>query len=250
MPPMTSLPRWARFCTIVFPPLALVVLWRSGVRLWSKLLGSLGLVALSVPYAALIIFLLIRFTGLEVEWRGGYIPALTYHKTRPDFTALELVLMGRGPHLSRWALASRADVARAREALEELGIGALAGRALGALSGGERRLVMLARALTQAPELLLLDEPTAFLDVRHQVQTLALVRRRVEAGMAAVAVLHDVNLAAAFATKALLLGGGRVLGSGDAGEVLATERLQALYGVSIATATSAAGQRLFGPATG
>ena len=168
----------------------------------------------------------------------------------PDFTALELVLMGRSPHLSRWALASRADVARATAALEELGIGALAGRPLGALSGGERRLVMLARALTQAPELLLLDEPTAFLDIRHQIQTLALVRRRVEAGMGAVAVLHDVNLAAAFAGKVLLLSGGRVLASGETREVLSPERLQALYGVPIASATAPSGQRLFGPEHG
>lgn len=182
-----------------------------------------------------------RELARRVAWVPQSVDAL------PDFTAMELVLMGRAPHLSRWALASRADVARARAALEELGIGPLAGRALGALSGGERRLVMLARALTQAPELLLLDEPTAFLDVRYQVQTLALVRRRVEAGMAAVAVLHDVNLAAAFATRALLLRGGRALASGDAGEVLATGRLEALYGVPIATATSAGGQQLFGP---
>jgi cobalamin transport system ATP-binding protein len=184
----------------------------------------------------------------ELARRAAWVPQSV--DALPDFTAMELVLMGRGPHLSRWALASRADVERAREALEALGIGHLAARALGALSGGERRLVMLARALTQAPELLFLDEPTAFLDVRHQVQTLALVRRRVEEGMAAVAVLHDVNLAAAFATQVLLLAGGRVLASGSAGEVLATERLQALYGVTIASATSASGQRLFGPATG
>ncbi|HVE82371.1 MAG TPA: ABC transporter ATP-binding protein [Myxococcales bacterium] len=182
-----------------------------------------------------------RALARRVAWVPQHSDAL------PDFTALELVLMGRSPHLSRWALASSADVAKARAALEELGIGALAGRTLGALSGGERRLVLLARALAQAPELLLLDEPTAFLDVRHQVEALSLLRRRVEGGMAAVAVLHDVNLAAAFAGKALLLGGGRVLAQGDAREVLHPERLAALYGVPIASASSASGQRLFAP---
>ena len=181
----------------------------------------------------------------ELARRVAWVPQGT--DPLPDFTALEVVLMGRGPHRSRWGMSSSADVTRARAALEELGIGALAGRALGALSGGERRLVMMARALTQAPELLLLDEPTAFLDVRHQVETLALVRRRVEGGLGVVAVLHDVNLAAAFATSVVLLSGGRVLASGDARQVLAPERLSALYGVPITTATAAAGQRLFGP---
>jgi iron complex transport system ATP-binding protein len=182
---------------------------------------------------------------MELARRVAWVPQGS--DALPDFTALELVLMGRGPHLSRWGLASRADVAKAAAALEELGIGALAGRALGALSGGERRLVMLARALTQEPELLLLDEPTAFLDVRHQVETLALVKKRVERGMGVVAVLHDVNLAAAFAGKALLLAGGRALASGPAREVLVPERLSALYRVPIASATAAAGQQLFGP---
>lgn len=181
----------------------------------------------------------------ELARRVAWVPQAA--DALPDFTALELVLMGRGPHLTRWAMASRADVARATGALEELGIGALAGRPLGALSGGERRLVMLARALTQEPELLLLDEPTAFLDVRHQVETLALVKRRVERGMAAVAVLHDVNLAAAFAGQALLLSGGRALASGPAQEVLVPGRLSALYGVPIASAMASTGQQLFGP---
>lgn len=165
----------------------------------------------------------------------------------PDFTALEVALMGRSPHLSRWALPARADVQRARDALAELGVGELAGRSMGALSGGERRLVMLARALVQSPELLLLDEPTAFLDVRHQVETLALVRRRVEAGMAVVAVLHDVNLAAAFATQVVLLSNGTALGHGPARDVLVPERLEALYGVPMMAASGASGQLLFAP---
>ena len=181
----------------------------------------------------------------ELARRVAWVPQSP--EAVPDFTALELVLMGRSPHLSRWALASRADVARATAALEELGIGALVGRALGALSGGERRLVMLARALTQAPELLLLDEPTAFLDVAHQVGTLARVRARVDAGLGAVAVLHDVNLAAAFATHALLLRDGQVLAQGPVDTVLERERLEALYGLPLEMAQAPSGARLFAP---
>jgi outer membrane protein assembly factor BamB len=78
-----------RFWTLLVPPVAIVLLWLRPTRLWRKLLGSIGLLLLTIGYVASIIFLLIRFTGLEVEWRGGYIPALTYHKTRPNFEALE-----------------------------------------------------------------------------------------------------------------------------------------------------------------
>src|SRR5947209_6749074 len=78
-----------RLWALLFPPVAFVLLWVSGIELWRKLLGSFTLLLWSGVYTAVIIVLLIRFTGLEVEWRGGYIPRLTYHKTRPDFAALE-----------------------------------------------------------------------------------------------------------------------------------------------------------------
>lgn len=149
------------------------------------------------------------------------------------FSGLELALMGRAPHLGAWGLPSAADVQRARAALQDLGVEHLADRALNEASGGERRLVWLARALVQAPQLLLLDEPTAFLDVRHQVAVLKYVRARVDAGLAAVAVLHDVNQAAAWATHALLLKDGRVQAAGPAREVLTGERLRALFDVAV-----------------
>ncbi len=149
------------------------------------------------------------------------------------FTGLELALMGRAPHLGSWGLPSASDVTRARAALAELGVEHLADRPLTQASGGERRLVWLARALVQAPELLLLDEPTAFLDLRHQVAVLRQVRLRVDAGLAAVAVLHDVNQASAWATHAMLLKDGRVQAAGPAGEVLTKESLSALYQVPI-----------------
>ncbi len=149
------------------------------------------------------------------------------------FTGLELALMGRAPHLGAWGLPSAFDVGRAQVALEELGVAHLANRPLTEASGGERRLVWLARALVQAPELLLLDEPTAFLDVRHQVAVLRHVRTRVDAGLAALAVLHDVNQAAAWATHTMLLKRGRVQASGPTAEVLTKDSLSALYELAV-----------------
>jgi iron complex transport system ATP-binding protein len=163
------------------------------------------------------------------------------------FSGLELVLMGRAPHLSRWGLPAHGDVARARACLEELGIAHLAARSSTAMSGGERRLLLLARALVQEPRLLLLDEPTAFLDLKHQVDALARVRARLGPGFGAVAVLHDLNLAAAFADRVLLLREGRVLAQGPVAEVLEAKRLESLYQVPIAVGRSETGQPLFAP---
>ncbi len=163
------------------------------------------------------------------------------------FTGLELVLMGRAPHLGAWGVPSERDVALARAALEELGIAHLAGRRTGELSGGEKRLLLLARALAQGPELLLLDEPTAFLDLHHQVHVLQRVRARVDGGLAAVAVLHDANLAASVADYVLLLREGGVLGLGPAAEWLSAPRLEALYGLPMVEAVAPDGARAFLP---
>ncbi len=163
------------------------------------------------------------------------------------FTGLELVLMGRSPHLGVWGLPSARDVQLARAALEELGIAHLAGRRTRELSGGERRLLLLARALAQGPELLLLDEPTAFLDLRHQVHVLERVRARVDRGLAAVAVLHDANLAASVSDFVLLLREGSVLGVGPAAQWLSAAKLAALYGLPMVEATAPDGARAFAP---
>jgi iron complex transport system ATP-binding protein len=165
----------------------------------------------------------------------------------PGFTGLELVLMGRAPHLGPWGLPGAHDLAVARAALEALEVPHLAGRIVSTLSGGERRLLLTARALAQEPELLLLDEPTAFLDLHHQVSLLERVRARVQQGLAAVAVLHDPNLAAGFADHVLLLRDGRVLGQGPAQALLDAERLGALYGLPLAEAVTAGGARLVAP---
>ncbi len=163
------------------------------------------------------------------------------------FTGLELVLMGRAPHQGAWGLPGPKDLAVARAVLTELGIVHLAGRVVSRLSGGERRLLLVARALAQEPALLLLDEPTAFLDLQHQAQVLERVRARAREGLAAIAVLHDPNLAAAFADQALLLRDGRVLGQGASAELLDAERLGRLYGLGLAEARTESGHRLFAP---
>jgi iron complex transport system ATP-binding protein len=202
---------------------------------------------------------LLPWDGGEVEVEGR--PVAAYGRTAlarlcawvpqeldadAGFTGLELAVMGRSPHLSGWGVPQEADLALARAALSELGISHLAARGTQAMSGGERRLLSLARALVQAPRLLLLDEPTAFLDLRHQFEALACVRRRVDVGLSAVAVLHDVNLAASFADKVLLLRDGKVLAQGGR-EVLSPDTLHALYDVPIAAAQTPEGQALFAP---
>lgn len=196
----------------------------------------------------------VRLLGRErADWepralarRVAWVPQTVEHTE--GFRGLELVLMGRSPHLGLWGLTSERDVALARAVMEELGVAHLADRSGEALSGGERRMLLLARGLVQGPELLLLDEPTAFLDVAHQVGALERVRARVDAdGLGAVAVLHDVNLAAAFATHVLLLRDGRVLASGRVDEVLERERLEALYDLPMEMAVAPSGARLFAP---
>jgi iron complex transport system ATP-binding protein len=161
----------------------------------------------------------------------AWVPQVTDDDT--GFTGLELALMGCAPRLSAWGLPSAADTALAHQALAELDVGHLAQRPLSEVSGGERRRAWLARALVQQPQLLVLDEPTAFLDVRHQVETLRAVRARVERGLAVLAVLHDVNLAAHVATHALLLKAGRVLAAGAVHDVLTAPRLSELYDIAM-----------------
>ncbi len=177
--------------------------------------------------------------ALDVAW----VPQVTTDDS--GFSGLEVALMGCAPRLGPWGLPSSSDVARAREALAEMDASSVADRPMGELSGGERRRVWLARALVQAPKLLVLDEPTAFLDVRHQVEMLRVVGRRVAEGLGVLAVLHDVNLAARFATHVLLLKGGRVQASGPVAEVLTAEHLSALYDVPMGPPTQ--GEPLFVP---
>ena len=146
------------------------------------------------------------------------------------FTALEVVLMGRAPHLSALAFPRARDLAIAREAMARLEVAEVEGRPLDRLSGGERQRVLLARALAQEPEVLLLDEPTTHLDLRHQAGIHDVVRALArERGRAVVSVLHDLNLAALFCDRLMLLAGGVVVGQGSPEAVLTVDALQQAY---------------------
>ncbi|MBI2931452.1 MAG: ABC transporter ATP-binding protein [Planctomycetes bacterium] len=143
-----------------------------------------------------------------------------------EFTCLEVVLMGRAPHLARFQAESPRDLEIVRRAMERTETWALRDRLVTGLSGGERQRVVLARAIAQEPRVLLLDEPTVHLDLGHQVQAMSMVR---ELGCAVVAVMHDLNLAAAFCRRLMLLEGGRIVAAGTPEEVLTREHLERVY---------------------
>jgi iron complex transport system ATP-binding protein len=150
------------------------------------------------------------------------------------FTVQQVVMMGRNPYLGRFQLETGQDRRVAEESMRRTQILDLAGRLVHTLSGGERQRVLIARALTQQPRLLLLDEPTANLDVQHQLRILNLVRGLVrEDGLGAVAAVHDLELAARFCDRLVLLHQGTVLAEGSPQDVLTSDHLWAAYGVTL-----------------
>jgi iron complex transport system ATP-binding protein len=149
-----------------------------------------------------------------------------------DFTVHDVVLMGRHPHHRRGQGWTKRDFDRVRWALAASDILSLADRSITRLSGGEHRRVLLARALAQDAPLLLLDEPTAHLDITHQVELLGLVRRLTrspDAPIGALAALHDLNQAAEFCDRLVLMQAGRVIVAGQPDEVLTAAYLKQVY---------------------
>ena len=159
------------------------------------------------------------------------------------FTVAETVLMGRAPHLGLMGIEEAADHAFAREAMQFTDVAHLADRPLDQLSGGERQRVIIARALCQHPEIILLDEPTASLDPAHQIQIMDLMERfRVEKGTTVIMVSHDLNLASLYGDRLLLLHNGRVEMVGSPDEVLTAKRLAACYGCAMLVEKNSLGQ--------
>jgi len=150
------------------------------------------------------------------------------------FLAVDVVLMGRTAHLGWLGQEGEADHRIAREAMRRTSTMEFADRRVGELSGGEQQRVLIARALAQEPGVLLLDEPTAHLDIKHQDEVLRLIRSLAEEhDLAVLMTLHDLNLVARFTDRVALLSDGRVRKEGHAREVLTPEELAATYGIAI-----------------
>lgn len=162
------------------------------------------------------------------------------HNTAPaDLTVERLVGYGRSPHHGPVFAASTADDERmVAWALETAGLAPFRDRPVSSLSGGQRQRVWIAMALAQGTRVLLLDEPTTYLDVRYQLETLALVRRlNEEFGMTVIMVLHDINQALAYSDEIVALGGGQVLAQGAPKEVVTPRLIREVYGVDLRVAS-------------
>jgi len=162
----------------------------------------------------------------------------------PDgFRVAELVEMGRAPHATRWFGSSAEDAAAVERALADADALDLAERHADELSGGERQRVLVAMALAQEPDLLLLDEPTLHLDIAHQAALLASVARlQARRGLTVIAVLHDLNLAAAYAPRVAVLGAGRIAADGAPASVLQPALVRELFGAAVDEARTADGR--------
>lgn len=152
----------------------------------------------------------------------------------PDMRVVDYVMLGRTPHLRYLAMEGKGDIEVVDHALRSLDLVDLANRRLGELSGGEQQRAVLARSLAQASPVLLLDEPTAALDVGHAVNVFGLVDDiRRSCGLTVIAALHDLTLAAQFCDRLVMIAGGRVVAQGAPRAVLTETIIQTHYGASV-----------------
>jgi iron complex transport system ATP-binding protein len=174
-------------------------------------------------------------TSLNARELARRIAVVPQDSTLPvGFTSLEVVVMGRTPHLRFLEQETAADRRKAEDALAMLGARALSDRRVDELSGGERQNVIIARALVQEAPLLLLDEPTANLDIGHQAGIARLLRRlAAERDTGILAALHDLTLASLYCDRLVLIAAGEVVAQGVPGEVLTAENMRRTYGTEV-----------------
>ncbi|MCW4017626.1 MAG: ABC transporter ATP-binding protein [Candidatus Bathyarchaeota archaeon] len=172
-----------------------------------------------------------KMNRMEVAKHIGYVPQSSVSNPTP-LPVYEIVLMGRRPHIT-WQSSDK-DNAKVWEALKMLDIENLALRDFYELSGGEQQRVLIARSLAQEAKVLLLDEPTSNLDIKHQLEVMDLTRKLVGKGKLAAAIaIHDLNLASRYCDKIVMMKNGKVFAAGDAKDVLSPECIRTVYGVEV-----------------
>ncbi|MBX9925180.1 MAG: ABC transporter ATP-binding protein [Hyphomicrobiaceae bacterium] len=184
----------------------------------------------------------------EIARRVSYVPQA--HAAHFPYRVLDMVTMGRTAHLGLFAKPGRHDRECAEAALASLGIADLASREYTRISGGQRQLVLIARALAQNAPAIVLDEPTASLDFGNQVRVLSEVKRLAARGLAIVLSTHDPDHAFGIADRVVFLHDGQLIASGKPEQVLTASRLEAVYEVKVCIETLAGGQRVCAPDLG
>ncbi len=170
------------------------------------------------------------FSQIEIARTVGYVPQSV--KQFFPATVFEVVLMGRRPYLG-WRCSKR-DIEKVFEVLKILNIENIAMRDFNELSGGQQQKVLIARALVQEPEILLLDEPTANLDIKHQLEVMEIVKRIVRMnGITAIIAIHDLNLASKYADRIVMMKDGKVFAIGSPEEVLTSANIESVYDVKV-----------------
>ena len=173
-----------------------------------------------------------KLRRIEVARHIGYVPQSSLSGYEAP-TVFEVVLMGRYPHNATWRISS-GDIEKVWRILSILGIENLASRRFDELSGGEKQKVLIARALAQEAEILLLDEPTSNLDIKHQLEVMQLVKSLVKSnGLAAIMAIHDLNLASRYCDQIIMMKNGIIFTAGSPAEVLTAENIEEVYHVKV-----------------
>ena len=172
-----------------------------------------------------------RFSRNELARIIGVLPQNPY--LPETFTVSEIVILGRNPYLGLLSGESARDMAIVWQAMEKTGITHLAGRKIGELSGGEKQRVTIARVLAQEPQVILLDEPTANLDICHQMDIMDLITRLCrEKSMAGLIAIHDLNIASQYCTRIMMLKNGGIYAQGTPEQVVTAENVREVFGTS------------------